>query len=59
MALHQNNNDALKLPERMYVDGMALKDPHSRRNNLLLLGAAVVCICIYKMAKSRKAIHGI
>jgi len=40
MALHEKQ--AVNLPEKKYVDDMALKNPHKKRNGLLLLGIVVL-----------------
>jgi Fe-S oxidoreductase len=56
MALH-GEKEAVKLPERKYVDGMALKSPHRMRNNLLLLGAVALSVTAYILLKNRRN-HG-
>ncbi|GAA4750266.1 FAD-binding and (Fe-S)-binding domain-containing protein [Flavisolibacter ginsenosidimutans] len=40
MALHEK--EAVKRPEKKYVDDMALKNPHKKRSGLLLLGVVVL-----------------
>jgi Fe-S oxidoreductase len=52
MGLHENR--AMQFPERKYVDGMALKDPHKTRNNLLLLGVVGLGITAVMLLKKRK-----
>jgi Fe-S oxidoreductase len=41
------------LPERKYVDGMQLKNPHKTRNTLLLLGAIGLGLAVYSLMKKR------
>ena len=41
------------LPEKKYVDGMQLKDPHKTRNRLLLLGAIGLGWTVYSLIKKR------
>ncbi len=52
MGLHENR--AMQFPERKYVDGMALKNPHKTRNNLLLLGVVGLGITAVMLLKKRK-----
>ena len=52
MALHEKNG-AIKLPEKKYVDGMALKNPRRTRNRLLLIGAAGIGIMVYLFMKNK------
>lgn len=52
MALHENNG--IKLPEKKYVDGMALKNAHKTRNNLLLLGAVALAITTLMLLKNKR-----
>jgi FAD/FMN-containing dehydrogenase/Fe-S oxidoreductase len=55
MGLHQQRGEsATALPEKKYVDGMALKNPHKRRNNLLLLGVVALGAAAYLLLKNRK-----
>jgi FAD/FMN-containing dehydrogenase/Fe-S oxidoreductase len=42
------------LPEREYVDAMALKSPYKTKNTLLLLGAAVLGIAAFILIKNRR-----
>lgn len=53
MALHEKNS-ATSFPEKKYVDGMALKNPHKRRNKLLLLGALATSVAIFIMLKKKQ-----
>ncbi|HEY6977755.1 MAG TPA: FAD-linked oxidase C-terminal domain-containing protein [Chitinophagaceae bacterium] len=54
MALHEKNSaSALHLPEKEYVEGMKLKDPHKARNILMMAGAfAAAFIAVRWMKKS-------
>jgi hypothetical protein len=42
------------LPEKRYVDAMALKDPHKTRNNLLVLGIAALGVTAFMLLKNRR-----
>jgi FAD/FMN-containing dehydrogenase/Fe-S oxidoreductase len=42
------------LPEKKYVDAMALKDPHKTRNRLLMLGAVALGITAFMLLENRK-----
>jgi FAD/FMN-containing dehydrogenase/Fe-S oxidoreductase len=54
MALREQNGEKTnELPEQKYVDGMALTNPHKTRNNLLLLGAAVLGITALALWRNR------
>jgi FAD/FMN-containing dehydrogenase/Fe-S oxidoreductase len=52
MALHEKNG--LKLPEKKYVDGMALKNPNKIRNNLFLFGAVALGATAFMLLKNNK-----
>lgn len=43
------------LPEKKYVDAMALKNPYKRRNNLLLLGVVALGVTAYMLLKNNKS----
>ena len=53
MALHEKN-EIIKLPEKEYVDGMQLKNPHKMRNNLLMLGVVALSIASFMLLKNRR-----
>ncbi|MGN6400622.1 MAG: (Fe-S)-binding protein, partial [Flavisolibacter sp.] len=54
MALREKNGYKTDLlPEKKYVDGMQLKDPHKTRNRLLLLGAIGLGWTVYSLMKKR------
>jgi FAD/FMN-containing dehydrogenase/Fe-S oxidoreductase len=42
------------LPEKKYVDAMALKNPHKTRNNLLMLGVVALSFTAYMLLKNHK-----
>ncbi len=54
MALHEQN-EKTRLPEKKYVDGMALKNPNKTRNNLLLIGVVALGITYVMMKKSKNS----
>lgn len=54
MALHEKDGD-MEWPEKKYVDGMALKNPHKTRNNLIGFGLALVVVA-FVLLKSRKSV---
>lgn len=43
------------LPEKKYVDAMALKNPHKTKNNLLLLGVVALGLTAYMLLKNHKS----
>jgi len=55
MGLHEKNK-AIKLPEKRYVDEMALKNPHKTRNNVLLFGAVALGIAALVLLRNRKTL---
>jgi FAD/FMN-containing dehydrogenase/Fe-S oxidoreductase len=55
MALREKEGDkTVRLPEKKYVDGMALKNPHTVRNNLLTLGALALGVGALMLLKNRR-----
>ncbi|MFL5742255.1 MAG: LPXTG cell wall anchor domain-containing protein [Flavisolibacter sp.] len=57
MALREKDGaNVCELPEKKYVDGMSLKNPHKTRNNLFLLGVALVGIAFFLMKNKRRNI---
>jgi Fe-S oxidoreductase/FAD/FMN-containing dehydrogenase len=55
MALREQKGEKIqRLPEKKYVDEMALKNPHKTRNNLLLLGAVVLSATAFLLLKNSK-----
>jgi Fe-S oxidoreductase len=57
MALHEQRGEKTNLlPEKKYVDAMALKNPHKTRNNLLLLGAVALGVAAFMLLKKSKRV---
>ena len=55
MALREKEGDkTTRLPEKKYVDGMALKNPHTVRNNLLMLGGLALGVGALMLLKNRR-----
>jgi hypothetical protein len=55
MALREKDGyETSLLPEKKYVDAMALKNPHKTRNSLLLLSVAALGITALLLLKSPK-----
>lgn len=42
------------LPEKKYVDAMALKNPHKKRNRLLMIGALALGVTVFMLLKNSK-----
>lgn len=53
MALHEKNG-VIDLPEKKYVDGMALKNPHKSSKSLLALGAVGLGLAVYFLMNQKR-----
>ncbi|MGH2649220.1 MAG: FAD-binding and (Fe-S)-binding domain-containing protein, partial [Ginsengibacter sp.] len=51
MALREKDSEANSFPEKKYVDGMKLRNPHKKRNTFLLLAAVGIGLIVMKALK--------